>query len=324
MKKIAFIALLALPITLIAQVNDMFYVPKKEIKQKNVERVLSANEETEWDYENNTNTRDVDEYNRRGTATINAENVEMLLQENNVYEYDDEMEESDYNYSTRIVRFHNPKTVIVSSPLYWDVYPSAYYYDYYDYYWDWDWNWNLGWGFNNWQFSLGCHWPTYSHHWYGGHSHHHHHHTAYYPSHRSIQSHIPSVSLRENNTGNRRRPIATTVTGNEKRQTTQVRNKNTERVSTRKSIGNKQERTEKRPSTSRNREKEKSSSTYNRRSSTSVRSNSSSSNSENRRSSIRSSSENRRSSIGNSSRSSSPSRSSSAPSRGGVSRGSRR
>lgn len=297
--------LAALPFALQAQVNDMFYVPKKTVKNEDVLKIVSASDD-DWGTADNGNTRDVDEYNRRSTTTIAAGNVESLLQagedieqQEEVYEYTDE---SDYNYSTRIVRFHSPTTVVVSSPWYYDVYPNN---CHYDSYWDWSIGWNSwsGWGIN-----LGWHHP-YSWFWdcAPAYPHHHHHHAATQPVHK-VHSRVPTASVAGR--GNNRRPVATAQAGDNRKPVTQVNNKKKEENSVlnrpEKNSGNKKrERVE--SSSSRN--KSGSSSTYNRRSSTSVRSSSSNTGT--------------RSRVSGASRSSS-SRSSATPSRSGTSRGGRR
>ena len=293
MRTILFL-LATLPLfTLQAQVNEMFYVPKKTVKQENVAKALAA-ENDGWGVEDNGNTRDVDEYNRRTPATVSASNVGSVLEAES-YEYIDEG--TDYDYSTRIVRFHNPTTVVVSSPWYYDVYPARYYYDY-DYYYDSYWDWSIGWNRWGWGISAGWHYP---HHWYWGCSpyyypHYHHHHHAVLPVHK-VHSRVPSVSL-NNRGGTGRRPVASASVSGGKKPGAQRNN----------STGKKRERV---GTGSSRKEGSSSNSTYNRRSSTSVRSNSTGG-----------SSRSSRSSVGGASRSSSSR--SSAPSRGGTPRGGRR
>lgn len=334
MKKLVLLLLLAMPVAIMAQVNEMFYVPKKQVKQENVAKMFSSSasateNDEEWGVADNGNTRDVDEYNRRGSATVSADNVEALLQQESVEEYDEYVyeDDTDYNYSTRIVRFHNPTTVIVSSPWYYDVYPSWGYYDYcYDDYWDWSIGWNSLCG---WSIGAAWHWPLHSWHWGSGHHHHHHPHHVAPPvySHR-VQRRVPTVSLADRGrTG--RVPVAGAAT--EKRPNTQVVNGKVDRTN-RENVGGARLRDD--------RNRGGSSSTYNRRSSTSVRKEnagnrnnrtevSGGGNRNNRgsgsgRSSVRSNSGGgSRSSVGAASRGSSSSRGS-APTRGGVSRGGRR
>ncbi len=96
----------------------------------------------------NSNARSDDEYNRR----YSYDNVPVQEEEvDTVYDINDE--ENDYLYSRRILRFHSPTRIIVSSPYYWDlVYVNGIYdylYDpfYYDpFYWNWGWGYGCTWG----------------------------------------------------------------------------------------------------------------------------------------------------------------------------------
>lgn len=98
----------------------------------------------------NSNARSDDEYNRRynyNNGTAQEEQVDT------VYDYDINDEETDYLYSRRILRFHSPTRIIISSPYYWDlVYVNGVYdylYDpfYYDpFYWNWGWGYGCTWG----------------------------------------------------------------------------------------------------------------------------------------------------------------------------------
>lgn len=308
MRTILFL-LATLPLfTLQAQVNEMFYVPKKTVKQENVAKALAA-ENDGWGVEDNGNSRDVDEYNRRTPATVSASDVGSVLEAES-YEYVDEG--SDYDYSTRIVRFHNPTTVVVSSPWYYDVYPARYYYDY-DYYYDSYLDWSIGWNRWGWGISAGWHYP---HHWYWGcdpfyYPSYHHHHHAVQPVHK-VHSRVPSVSL-SNRGGTGRRPVASASVSGGKKPGAQVGNGKNDRRSSTTGVQRNNSTNKKRESVgssgSSRKEGGSSNSTYNRRSSTSVRSNSTGGSS--------------RSSVGGTSRSSS-SRSSASPSRGGTSRSGRR
>lgn len=312
MKKIALLLLLVMPAALPAQVNEMFYVPKKSVKQENVSSILSSAAD-DWGTVGNANIRDVDEYNRRGTATVSAGNVETLLQAENLqtenYEYEYVDETSDYDYSTRIVRFHSPTTVVVSSPWYYDVYPARYYYDY-DYCYDSYWNWSIGWGGLGWGISAGWHYPL---SWNWGYApvypHHHHHHHVVAPPVNRVRSRVPTASIAGGS--NRRQSIGSVSTAEKRKPATQVNNRRNERrtpvANTQNSGSNKRRENVGSSSSSRG---SGNSSTYNRRSSTSVRGSGNSSGSRSR------------SSVSGASRSSS--RSSASPSRGGTSRGGRR
>lgn len=339
MKRIALLLLSIAPVALIAQVNDMFYVPKKAVKQENVAKMLSTGTATDndWGVADNGNTRDVDEYNRRGTATIDAGNVEALLQQQESYEYEYEDVTDDYNYSTRIVRFHSPTTVVVSSPWYYDVYPTLGCYNYYDYCYDGFWDWSFGWNSHyGWRIGAGWHWPYSSWHWGGVHHHHHHPHYVAPPMHR-VRHHSNSVSLANRGGSGVRRPVGSAV--GDKRPATQVNDRGGRRVVNGEAVrggsgvrrpvgsatsdrrpaaqvnekGNKQgtnKESVRGSGSRRERAEGSSSSTYNRRSSTSVRRSSDDGGSN-------------RSSVG-SSRGGSSRSGGSAPSRGGTSRGGRR
>ncbi len=320
MKRVLFFLVAALPVALSAQVNEMFYVPKKSVKQESVQKILSASQESEWGVADNGNNRDVDEYNRRGAYSsvengVHASDVESILSASQTYEEEyDNYVEDDYNYSRRIVRFHNPTTVVVSSPLYWDIYGPAYYSPCYDSYWDWGWSfhWGSGWGFHSsyhWPHWNLCH-PHYS--WAPHHSSYHHHYEPVYS--RSVGRRVPVADRRNGTVAGRRPAIGTAVQGgdrhpsvshqggnNGKRPVAQVGNK-TEK-NNRKNVGS---ASKPRSSGKSNATRRSSSSTYNRPSSTSSTSVRSSSSSGNRSSSV---------SRGGTSRSSS---------RGGTPRGSSR
>lgn len=138
--------LLFLPFVSFAQVNDMFYVPKKDKKQKDTVKVVYVVDDDEWGIADNGNDRDVDEYNRRGKSVVSySDTVETEVYVEDVYDeavYNEVVYVNNYNYSTRIVRFHNPVRFLWSYPYSWDwcYYPSDYYYDnfwdtHYDYMW---------------------------------------------------------------------------------------------------------------------------------------------------------------------------------------------
>lgn len=313
MKRVTLFLLVALPVALMAQVNEMFYVPKKEVKQENVAKMLSAGAAGgEWGVADNGNTRDVDEYNRRrSTTSVAAGDVETLLQQESAVEYVYE-EDTDYDYSTRIVRFHNPTTVIVGSPWYYDVYPSYGCYDYYDNGW---WDWSIGWGSHGWSINAGWHWPFFSWHWGGGQHHHPHYNPPHVassaPGHR-VQQRVPTVSVAGKG-GSGRQPVATAA--GDKKPTVQVGNGNGGRIDRDAVDGG-----------SRERGRVNSSSTYNRRSSTSVRKENAGNSNRNDRTVVdskRGGSDNNRSSVRSSSGSSNNNRSSvRSSSVGGASRAS--
>lgn len=164
--------LLVFPLTIYAQVNDMFYVPKKQVKQSEVVKIFSAaaEEDNDWEVADNGNYRDVDEYNRRKKVVPCNESVteegydgDVYIEEvnaDNVYVENLYVEEDyfdDYNYTTRIVRFHSPTTLVVGSPWYWK-YPSYVYYDtFWDTYWDYSWHY----GQLNYNYCSSIHQPLY-------------------------------------------------------------------------------------------------------------------------------------------------------------------
>ncbi len=188
--------LLLLPLSLCAQVNDMFYVPKKEIKQKDVVKVLSV-EDDEWGIADNGNNRDVDEYNRRGKVV--PRNSSTVSDEALGYDtYDETLYSTDYDYSRRIVRFYNPTNIVVAAPWCWEPYPS---YWYYDGFWDthWDFYWHYG-------YNLSWHTPLLHHSW---------HHTPPPPVHgyyngvrHNTARRIPVANMRANGENNGRVPVA--------------------------------------------------------------------------------------------------------------------
>lgn len=214
------VVLFAISIGVQAQVDDMYFVPKKK-------KVQQA-EESSYGFETTQQRitlpaeRDADEYNRRpgaGETSYYDENDEYESEE-----YGEEIDDTEYLYSSRIVRFHNPHRVIVSSPWYWDVvytcgtdnwviYDDGIYWEVYPTYTPWyypTWSWNYGWG---------CHSPYlgvygYWNHWYSPHywwhnhhyGHFHHHWGGYYDNHfaaggRFRDGRIPPITdLRTGNT----------------------------------------------------------------------------------------------------------------------------
>ena len=140
MRRLVLLAFL-LPLSLCAQVNDMFYVPKKEVKQNDVVKILSASED-EWGVADNGNNRDVDEYNRR--VRVVSRDSTYVTEEVYIEDvYDETLYIDDYNYTTRIVRFHNPTMVVVGSPWYWSISPYYRYDPFWDSYWDYSWHYGV-------------------------------------------------------------------------------------------------------------------------------------------------------------------------------------
>ena len=194
-----FYLMLVLPLSLFAQNDDMFYVPKREIKQSDVAKVLSAADE-EWDVTGSGNYRNVDEYNRRGTYARTAEPEVAEVYPEEYYE------EEVYDYSTRIVRFHNP-TIVVGNPYYWNVYPAGVRYaSWYDTYWGlsyYDGYWGLGLGASYYWPSL---YPHYHSHWHPA-PHYPHNGVAARPA-RVVRGRIPVASVGSNANKVNRVPVS--------------------------------------------------------------------------------------------------------------------
>lgn len=217
MKQIIFILMMAvLPLGAMAQVDDLYFVPKKKQAKKEVKTTTSSNAvkvapATVSTPQNGTNVVrigqksnivngiDEDEYNRRSTPTYSTE---QEYTEEESYEYSDEQTydetaiDGDYTYSSRIVRFHSPRrAVLLSSPLYWDVvynsgldnwtiYDDGIYWDVYPDY-SYTTFYSSPWYYPSWRWSYGCGWGLslgwYSPwHWDWGYHHHHHWHYPHY------------------------------------------------------------------------------------------------------------------------------------------------
>ena len=215
-----------LPLGAMAQVDDLYFVPKKKQAKKEVKATTSSNAvkvapATVSTPQNGTNVVrigqksnivngiDEDEYNRRSTPTYSTE---QEYTEEESYEYSDEQTydetaiDGDYTYSSRIVRFHSPRrAVLLSSPLYWDVVYSSgldnwTIYDdgiYWDVYPDYSYTtfYSSPWYYPSWRWSYGCGWGLslgwYSP-WHWGYHHHHHWHYPhyYYGGHHHYGHHI--------------------------------------------------------------------------------------------------------------------------------------
>ena len=218
MKQVIFILMMAvLPLGAMAQVDDLYFVPKKkqakaEVKAATGTNVVKVAPATVTTPQNGTNVVrigkksnivngiDEDEYNRRSTTTYSTE---QEYTEEESYEYSDEQtydEASDYAYSSRIVRFHSPRrAVLLSSPLYWDVvynsgldnwtiYDDGIYWDVYPNY-GYTTFYSSAWYYPSWRWSYGCGWGLslgwYSPwHWDWGYHHHH-----WYSPHHSFGHH---------------------------------------------------------------------------------------------------------------------------------------
>ena len=196
MRKFLMLLVLAYPLMSFAQHDDIYFVPKKEKKTevvRNADNIVPVEDEYYYDDEYVTEYYDDDSY-----------------------VYDD-----DYRYSSRILRFRSPGTIVGGS-LYWDltyggmndwvVYDDGYYLDVYPtytnpYYWPrstyncWAWNsWyypNYCWGYNH-------YYPAY--HWNGYYPHHVH--GGYRPAYIANNSWRPAHKVHKNV------PVNNSVKGN--------------------------------------------------------------------------------------------------------------
>ena len=181
-------------LTVSAQDDDLYFTPaRKKAKQtdvpaavtpapRNVTVVNAARPQLEV---YNTNSRNDDEYNRRGNysgtwQTSGGAGSDSLaaevdtIREYGRYDLDDP--ELDYTYSRRILRFHSPRVgYYVSSPYYWDLvygygvydyFYDPFYYDFYDpFYWNYGWGYGYAWGpWASWYSPLWG-WYTPHYHW---------------------------------------------------------------------------------------------------------------------------------------------------------------
>ena len=172
--RILFSVMMALlPFAGFAQVDDMYFIPRKEEPKKaepvaardvlRASAVADTGVPAEEPVYATGEIRDVDEYNRRG-----YEAWADSMSEDSVEEASEESGE-DYACSKRILRFCTPTIgVAVSSPLYWDLCygPNAIYWDVYDdgvyayafpsswstFYWGpyFSWSWGWGWPYYHW------------------------------------------------------------------------------------------------------------------------------------------------------------------------------
>lgn len=144
--------------------DDVYFVPKKGSKVVEDQEELSSSyrqlpaqssEQDGW-YSNRRVNRDVDAYNRRKANTNDSSSLKQQRR------YEDE-EDNGY-YTERLIRFHAPGGVIVTSPYYWDY--CDYYVDPFYYYDPWYWRtnwyiWGRPWGWSSWY--TWSPWPS----WYG-------------------------------------------------------------------------------------------------------------------------------------------------------------
>lgn len=203
MKQFVLFFMLLYAVGTTAQVDDMYFVPKKDKKVVNT----NANSEmpmvtTQERISATSEGRYIDEdvYNRRGKALEQygddgaADAYAYEESDYDVYSDVEVSDEADYTYSTRILRFHSPRMSLLCSPwywdlvytggvdnwlvsddgIYWDVYPAYNYYTAW-YYPAWSWNFSYGWGYhsaycwNYWHSPLWHgHYHYYPHNWWGG------------------------------------------------------------------------------------------------------------------------------------------------------------
>lgn len=194
--------------------DDMYYTPSAEKESVEEEVSLDSSndnyikESDDREYGNGDIVagRDVDEYNRRYAPDPVAEPVDTVasrVKSSKSYysaEYDDEGwvngfngSQSDYEYSTRIIRMSSPSLAIhVSSPLYWDVVYGSSSFDWNVYvdgiyayafptfsnplWWDWRYSYPYYGFYNRWYYSYySGFYGGYPYYWGGWHHHH------YYP-----------------------------------------------------------------------------------------------------------------------------------------------
>ena len=114
----ALLVSLASPFAAMAQVDDVYFVPSKNSEEK-VLVIKSTAEKYNISTASASQGRDVDEYNRRFTAYTDS--PDEYIDENYTGDYSyEEGAYEDYSYSTRIIRFRNPRRAMYS-PIYWDL-----------------------------------------------------------------------------------------------------------------------------------------------------------------------------------------------------------
>ena len=191
MKKLFLLLVLAYPLISVAQHDDIYFVPTKKSansEEQTTDRTASVVQNVE---ENSSSYfMDEDEYNRRYTSSSNVapaeeyEYEEYVAEEKNPTRTYVLSDDEDYRYTTRLVRFHSPRSVLLSSPWYWDtigynnwtIYDNGLYWDIYpdDYYYypSWSWGYHSPY-YYNWGYWNGCGYYGYNYYWW--HNHHHHH-----------------------------------------------------------------------------------------------------------------------------------------------------
>ena len=181
MKKWMFLMamLLTLPACMSAQDDDdMYFTPRKSRTVPQQVTVgpgtvtVVAEKPTIEVY--NHNSRNEDEYNRRTTGYEGSYQTSGGYDEADAVDVDDDnyVNDEDYYYSRRILRFRSPRIgIALSSPYYWDlVYTwGAYDYLYDPFYYDpfyWHYGWGYGWSWGPWSSWYGPLWGWHSpYHW---------------------------------------------------------------------------------------------------------------------------------------------------------------
>lgn len=173
MRSLVFFALLLMPTIMMAQDDDLYFVPEKPVKQS--ERTVRQYAEP-GEVENLTSEevvygnskRDEDEYNRMYSYSGSSQNAGGAdYADSDTLDADMYDDSEDFEYSRRIVRFRSPRIgLALSSPFYWDLVYSYGAYDYlYDsYYYDpffWGYGWNYGWAWGPWDSWYGPIWGWY-------------------------------------------------------------------------------------------------------------------------------------------------------------------
>ena len=112
-----------LPMAANAQ-DDVYYIPSKDIRKvTTTDGTLVPTETTVYKAQYYEETRDIDDYNRRGsvitdTADYESDEVTKTVES----KFDDSSDDVAYPYTKLVMRFHSPHVgYIVSSPYYWDI-----------------------------------------------------------------------------------------------------------------------------------------------------------------------------------------------------------
>lgn len=170
MRSLVFFALLLMPTIMMAQDDDLYFVPEKPVKQseRGVRQYAEPGEVENLASEEvvyGNSKRDEDEYNRMYSYSGSSQNAGGAdYADTDTLDADMYDDSEDFEYSRRIVRFRSPRIgLALSSPFYWDLVYSYGAYDYlYDsYYYDpffWGYGWNYGWSWGPWDSWYGPIW----------------------------------------------------------------------------------------------------------------------------------------------------------------------